>query len=129
VPGTLSLVACLAEMRPLIPATERTWILVADLEVQALLRAGDLPAATRQLHAIHQQIQARAAADPANTGWQRDLSVSHDKLGDVAVATGDLPAARTAYQTSLDIAERFTALDPDNARLQRALRERIKSLK
>ena len=76
------------------PATERAWILVADLEVQALLSAGDLPAATRQLHAIHQQVQARAAADPANTEWQRDLSVSHNRLGDVAVAAGDLAAAR-----------------------------------
>ena len=93
-PGTLATVAYLAEIRPLIPAAERAWILVADLEVQALLSAGDLPAATRQLHAIHQQVQARAAADPANTEWQRDLSVSHNRLGDVAIAAGDLAAAR-----------------------------------
>lgn len=100
-PGTLATVAYLAEIRPLIPAAERAWILVADLEVQALLSAGDLPAATRQLRAIHQQVQARAAADPANTGWQRDLSVSHNKIGDLAVAAGDLAAARTAHQASL----------------------------
>ncbi len=48
-PGTLASVAYLAEIRPLIPAAERAWALVADLEVQALLNAGDLPAATRQL--------------------------------------------------------------------------------
>ena len=29
VPGTLSLIACLAEMRPLIPPTEQAWIIVA----------------------------------------------------------------------------------------------------
>ena len=102
-PGTLATVACLAEIRPLIPPTERAWAVVAELEAMALLSAGDMPAATRQLHAMHQQIQARAAADPANTEWQRDLSVSHNKLGDVAVAAGDLAAARTAYQASLDI--------------------------
>ena len=45
-----------------------------------------------------------AAADPANTEWQRDLSVSHNKLGDVAAAAGDLAAARAAYQAALDIA-------------------------
>ena len=55
-----------------------------------------------------------AAADPANTGWQRDLSVSHDKLGDVAAAAGDLAAARTAYQAALDIAARLAAADPAN---------------
>jgi hypothetical protein len=27
-----------------------------------------------------------AARDPANTEWQRDLSVSHLKIGDVLVA-------------------------------------------
>ena len=113
-PGTLATVACLAEIRPLIPPTERAWILVADLEVQALLSAGDLPAATRQLHAIHEQVQARAAADPANTGWQRDLSVNHNRLGDVAVAAGDLTAARAAYQASLDIRARLAAADPAN---------------
>ena len=72
-PGTLAALAYLAEIRPLVPPAERAWILVADLEVQALLSAGNLPAATRQLEAIHQQVQTRAAADPANTGWQRDL--------------------------------------------------------
>ena len=78
-PGTLATVACLAEIRPLIPPTERAWAVVAELEAMALLSAGDMPAATRQLHAMHQQIQARAAADPANTDWQRDLSVSHEQ--------------------------------------------------
>ena len=216
-PGTLATVAYLAEIRPLIPPAERAWTIVADLEVQALLSAGDLPAATRQLQAIHQQVEARAAADPANTEWQRDLSVSHeqargcggggrgpgrrphrlpgqpghrraagrrrprqhrlaarpvgqpqqaggcggggrgpgrrphrlpgqpdiavrlaaadpantewqrdlsvshDKLGDVAVAAGDLAAARAAYQASLDIAVRLAAADPANTGWQRDL--------
>jgi hypothetical protein len=30
-----------------------------------------------------------AKRDPANTGWQRDLSVSNVKIGDVLVAQGD----------------------------------------
>ena len=38
-------VAYLAEIRPLIPPAERAWILVAEHEVQALLSAGNLPAA------------------------------------------------------------------------------------
>src|SRR5262249_20183838 len=70
-PGTLTTLACLAEIRPLIPASERAWIIVADLEAQALLSAGDLAAATRRLRAIHQQAEAHAAADPASTTWQR----------------------------------------------------------
>ena len=68
------------------------------------IAAGDLTAA-RTAYQASLDIRTRlAAADPANTGWQRDLSVSHNKLGDVAIAAGDLTAARTAYQASLDIA-------------------------
>jgi tetratricopeptide (TPR) repeat protein len=120
-PGTVAVAAYLAEVRPLIPPAERAWIIVADMEVRAMLRAGDLRAATRQLQAIHAQVQARAAADPANTEWQRDLSVSHERLGNVAVAAGDLTAARTAYQASLDIRARLAAADPANTGRQHEL--------
>ena len=120
-PGTLAVVAYLAEVRPLIPPAERAWIQVAEQEFNALLRAGDLGSATRLLHAIHDQVQARAAADPASTEWQRDLSVSHNKLGDVAMAAGDLAAARAAYQAYQDIAARLAAADPANTEWQRDL--------
>ena len=113
--------AYLAEVRPLIPVAERAWILVAEQEFNALLRAGDLESATRQIHAIHDQVQARAEADPANTGWQRDLSVSNERLGDVAVAAGDLATARGHYQAALDIPQWLAAADPANAQCQRDL--------
>ncbi|HUZ54305.1 MAG TPA: CHAT domain-containing protein, partial [Streptosporangiaceae bacterium] len=99
-PGILATVAYLAEIRPLIPPTERAWILVAWQEANALLTAGDLPSAGRMLQAAHPRVATRAAADPANTGWQRDLSVSHEKLGDLAVTAGDLATADTAYQAA-----------------------------
>ena len=129
-PGTLATVAYLAEIRPLIPPTERAWILVADLEVRALLSAGNLPAATRQLEAIHQQVKTRGTADPANSQWQRDLSVSRDNLGNVAATAGDLGAARNHYQASLDIRAKL-ATDPANTQWQRDLsivRQRIADL-
>ena len=120
-PGTLATVAYLAEVRPLIPASERAWLIVAELEAEALLSAGDLPAATRQLEEFHRQTEARAASDPANTEWRRDLSVSREKLGDVAAAAGDLAAARGHYQAALDIRTRLAAADPANAGWQRDL--------
>ncbi len=119
-PGTLATVAYLAEIRPLIPPAEQAWILVADLEAQALLRAGNLPAATRQLKAIHHQIQTRAATDPASTEWQHYQAVSHERLGDVAVAAGDLGPARGHYQAALDTWTQLIATDPANTQWQRA---------
>src|SRR3954451_4492795 len=46
-----------------------------------------------------------AEADPGNAGWQRDLSVSYNKIGDVQVEQGDLAAALASYRASLAIAE------------------------
>ncbi len=54
-----------------------------------------------------------AAADPTNSEWQRDLSISHNKLGDLAQAAGDSTAARTAYQAGLEIAARLADADPN----------------
>ena len=44
-----------------------------------------------------------AKADPGNAGWQRDLSVSYEKVGDVLMDQGNLPEALKAYRDSLAI--------------------------
>ena len=62
-----------------------------------------------------------AARDPANTEWQRDLSVSHNKIGDVKVAQGDLPGALAAYAAGMAIPRRLAARDPANTEWQRDL--------
>ncbi len=54
-------------------------------------------------------------------GWQRDLSVSFNKVGDVQVAQGDLAGALKSYRDSLAIADRLAASDPGNAGWQRDL--------
>ena len=59
--------------------------------------------------------EALAAADPSHAGWQRDLSVSHNKIGDVLSAQGRLEEAGTAYRASLAIREALAAADPSNA--------------
>jgi tetratricopeptide (TPR) repeat protein len=62
-----------------------------------------------------------AKADPGNAGWQRDLSVSYNKVGGVQVAQGDLKAALKSYSDSLAIRERLAKADPGNAGWQRDL--------
>jgi tetratricopeptide (TPR) repeat protein len=42
--------------------------------------------------------QRRAQADPGNAGWQRDLSVSYSKIGDVLVDQGNLPVSSPQQQ-------------------------------
>jgi hypothetical protein len=62
-----------------------------------------------------------AKSDPGNAGWQRDLSVSYNKIGDVLVAQGNLPEALTSYQDSSAIFDRLAKSDPGNAGWQRDL--------
>jgi len=62
-----------------------------------------------------------AAFDPSNTQWQRDLSISYSKIGDVMTKQGKLDEALKAYRDGLAIAERLAKDDPSNAVWQRDL--------
>lgn len=74
------------------------------------------------LYERYQRVFERlAAADPSNTDWQRDLSLSHVKVGDVLLAQGKRDEALDAYRASLDIRDRLAAANPDNAVRQRGL--------
>jgi hypothetical protein len=46
-----------------------------------------------------------AKADPNNAGWQRDLTVSYNKVGDVLVAQGNLTEALKSFRDGLAAAD------------------------
>ena len=85
------------------------------------LLKGDLTATMQSYRQARSSADALAARDPANTQWQRDLSVSHEKIGNVLVAQGDGPGALAAYRKDLAIAEGLAARDPANTEWQRDL--------
>ena len=62
-----------------------------------------------------------AKAEPDRADYQRDLSVSYNKMGDLYGALGQGEQAREAYARSLAIAERLAAAEPDRADYQRDL--------
>jgi len=101
-----------------------------DLRLQAwglngrgdvLVAQGDGPGALAAYQAGLTIREGLAKRDPANTQWQRDLSVSNNKIGDVLVAQGDGPGALAAYQAGLTIAEGLAKRDPANTEWQRDL--------
>jgi tetratricopeptide (TPR) repeat protein len=65
--------------------------------------------------------QSLATQDPGNAVWQRDLSVSHDRIGDVLVTQGALPEALAAFREGMAIRQKLGAQDPSNAVWQRDL--------
>jgi tetratricopeptide (TPR) repeat protein len=66
-------------------------------------------------------ISRLAAAHPDNAEWQRDVSVTQDRVGDTQKALGHLPEALASYQAGLAIRDKLVKADPTNAGWQRDL--------
>jgi tetratricopeptide (TPR) repeat protein len=63
-------------------------------------------------------LERLAAHDAANTEWQRGLSISHERIGELLAAQGDLAGALLAQRASLLVRERLAARDATNAQWQ-----------
>lgn len=101
------------------------WLDASQAYFWFLIDQGDL-ARIRMTQADAQQeyeeayllVQQGIFSDPANTEWQRDLSVSHNKIADVLVAQGDGPGALAAYRKGLAIRDALAGRDPANVQWQ-----------
>ncbi len=71
------------------------------------------------LSGLADRIEALPRAEPANTGYQRDVSVSYIKLADLAVARGEGARAEELYTKGLAIAEALGRAEPANTGYQR----------
>jgi tetratricopeptide (TPR) repeat protein len=80
---------------------------------------GYLPEALKSFREVLAIRERLAQADKGNAGWQRDLSVSHDKIGRLLEKDGRLAEAMPHYEADLAIAERLAALDRANAGWQK----------
>lgn len=95
------------------------WFLIDQGDL-ALVRT-TLADASRNYEEAHHVAQRLTTDDPGNTEWQRDLTVSYNKLGDVAVAQGKLDEAAQAYRDSLTIRKQLAASNSRNTEWQRDL--------
>ena len=81
---------------------------------------GDTAGALKSFQAALAIRERLAASDPRNTQWQRDLSRSFGRIGDVQSAQGDTTGALKSYQATLAVVdERLAASDPRNSLWQR----------
>ena len=62
-----------------------------------------------------------AEQDPGNAGWQMDLAVAHNRVGNALQAQGQLAPAQAAFGKYLAISQRLAEQDPSNADWQREL--------
>ena len=68
---------------------------------------GNLNAALVAYGEARSAVERLAGSDAGNADWQRDLSVSYNKVGDVLVTQGNLAEALKSYRAGLAIVERL----------------------
>ncbi|MER5261560.1 CHAT domain-containing protein [Actinosynnema sp. NPDC002837] len=119
--GQVAVAALLADALPLIPTDHPNYLALADRECQALQNIGLTTATTQRRHHLLTITEQRVTTDPDNAQYQRDLSVSHNKLGNLAIARGDTTTAEHHYNAALAIREHLATTDPDNAQYRKDL--------
>src|SRR5262249_14731340 len=118
---TAEVAALAAEVLGVLPPEHRAFAAIADAEGTALIALGASSAARTRYESLLRYHEARAQAEPDRADFQRDLSVSYERIGDLYSALGQGQLARQAFQKSLDIAERLAKAEPDRADFQRDL--------
>jgi tetratricopeptide (TPR) repeat protein len=78
-------------------------------------------ASYRLSNSIAERVTTERATDPGIAAWQHHLAISHDRIGSVLHAQGDLVAALREYRISVTIAGRASSADPANSAWQRDL--------
>ena len=94
-------------------APERINLALGWSAVDALCAASALHDAATAAAAVLAAARARLANAPDESGRLRDLSVSLNKVGQVAWARGALGEAEAAYRESLDLRRQLAASGPD----------------
>jgi tetratricopeptide (TPR) repeat protein len=87
----------------------------------ALAAKGDHEAAHAAYDAARSEAEALVASNSADAGRQRELSLTHDRIGDLHLAGERIGPALESYQRSLAIAKTLAARDRANLGYQRDL--------
>ena len=86
-----------------------------------LITLGDTEGALTAATQARDIFRALVVSNPDSDDFQRELSVSNERIGDVLMVQGQLDAALAAYRDSLAIRKPLALKHPDNTECQRDL--------
>jgi len=109
------------EVAQQVSPTHPNYAALVDLEAESLIALGLTDSGLARYERLLTQQEARCRAEPERADYQRDLSVSYIKLGDLMADLGQGEAARGFFDNSLAISERLTRAEPERADYQRDL--------
>ncbi len=111
--------ALLGEIVMMVRPDTRGFLELVDRELAALLNIGSTAAARDRGEVMVASARRLAEADPTNSEAQRDLSISYNKLADLAVRSREIDQACGYYEQDLAIARSLAGADPVNVGKQR----------
>jgi tetratricopeptide (TPR) repeat protein len=86
-----------------------------------LLARGAREEALSAYEAARRDVTALAEREPDDPRWQRDASVTHDRIGDFLLVGGQPDLALESYKKSLALSQALAARDPASLRWQHDL--------
>ncbi|MBV9160065.1 MAG: CHAT domain-containing protein [Pseudonocardiales bacterium] len=110
-----------AQVLARLPPEHGNYHLFVDHEAGALTALGLTGEAVKRYRHLVKVFTERVQAEPDRADYQRDLSISYERLGDLSRALGQGEQALNLYQQSLHIRERLAHAEPDRADYQRDL--------
>jgi tetratricopeptide (TPR) repeat protein len=117
----LAVSALATEVLQVLPPEHANFGAIADLEARADLACGFTTKAHRRYLQLAGLLASRAEAEPDRADFQRDLSISYNRLGDLARAMGLGEDAVRLFTQALDIARRLAEAEPGRVDFQRDL--------
>lgn len=102
--------------------TEPRWrAILLDEAAREWLVLGQAKRAAEQISRTHQIMTGLAVSAPHDTDAQRDLSVSHNKMGDVLLKLGNTTEALKHYRSSISIRQILADRNPNDIETLRDL--------
>jgi tetratricopeptide (TPR) repeat protein/tRNA A-37 threonylcarbamoyl transferase component Bud32 len=100
---------------------ETIWVHFELGDIFLEIEEGGSAEAKKEYEKAHELARLAWQVNPEDAQAQRDLSVSHNKLGDLYLRRGDSRAALDSYRSCHAILERLAGADPSDARAQHDL--------
>ena len=100
---SIGIAALASEVLETLPPDHSSYAPVADEEAQAHLALGLTERARERYESLREMHERRAQAEPDRADYQRDLSVSYERIGDLYRALGQGDQARERYEQALPI--------------------------
>jgi tetratricopeptide (TPR) repeat protein len=100
---------------------ETVWVHFELGDIFREIEEGGSAEAKKQYQQAHDLARQVGEASPESAQAQRDLALSHRKLGDLSLELGDSQAALDSYSKALELSQRLADADPASAPAQRDL--------